>query len=154
MEQKQKITNLVFSVIDEINKELSKDDQIIKSLDSVIYGSNGQLDSLGLVNFVVAVEQKIEDVFEKSINLTDDKAMSEKNSPFQTIETFVNYIYDVLEKMWMTKPVILISGTSRGIGKYFVEYFSEKGFIIIGCSRKPLEYKTNSEYHIRKKVFK
>jgi D-alanine--poly(phosphoribitol) ligase subunit 2 len=99
MEQKQKITNLVFSVIDEINKELSKDDQIIKSLDSVIYGSNGQLDSLGLVNFVVAVEQKIEDVFEKSINLTDDKAMSEKNSPFQTIETFVNYIYDVLEKM-------------------------------------------------------
>ena len=99
MEQKQKITNLVFSVIDEINKELSKDDQIIKSLDSVIYGSNGQLDSLGLVNFVVGVEQKIEDVFEKSINLTDDKAMSEKNSPFQTIETFVNYIYDVLEKM-------------------------------------------------------
>ena len=47
----------------------------------------------------------------------------------------------------MTKPVILISGTSRGIGKYFVEYFSEKGFIIIGCSRKPLEHKTNSEYH-------
>lgn len=99
MEQKQKITNLVFSVIDEINKELSKDEHIIKSLDSVIYGSNGQLDSLGLVNFVVAVEQKIEDVFEKSINLADDKAMSEKNSPFQTIETFVNYIYDVLEKM-------------------------------------------------------
>ena len=99
MEQKQKITNLVFSVIDEINKELSKDDQIIKSLDSVIYGSNGQLDSLGLVNFVVAVEQKSEAVFEKAINLTDDKAMSEKNSPFQTIETFVNYIYDVLEKM-------------------------------------------------------
>ena len=99
MEQKQKIINLVFSVIDEINKELSKDEQIIKSLDSVIYGSNGQLDSLGLVNFVVAVEQKIEDVFEKSINLADDKAMSEKNSPFQTIETFVNYIYDVLEKM-------------------------------------------------------
>ena len=90
MEQKQKITNLVFSVIDEINKELSKDEHIIKSLDSVIYGSNGQLDSLGLVNFVVAVEQKIEDVFEKSINLADDKAMSEKNSPFQTIETFVN----------------------------------------------------------------
>ena len=99
MEQKQKITNLVFSVIDEINKELSKDEHIIKSLDSVIYGSNGQLDSLGLVNFVVAVEQKIEDVFEKSINLADDKAMSERNSPFQTIETFVNYIYDVLEKM-------------------------------------------------------
>ena len=99
MEQKQKITNLVFSVIDEINRELSKDEHIIKSLDSVIYGSNGQLDSLGLVNFVVAVEQKIEDVFEKSINLADDKAMSEKNSPFQTIETFVNYIYDVLEKM-------------------------------------------------------
>ena len=48
---------------------------------------------------MVAVEQKIEDVFGKSINLADDKAMSQKNSPFQTVETFVNYIYDVLEKM-------------------------------------------------------
>jgi len=99
VEQKQKITNLVFSVIDEINKESSKEVQIIKALDSVIYGSHGELDSLGLVNFVVAVEQKIEDVFGKSINLADDKAMSQKNSPFQTVETFVNYIYDVLEKM-------------------------------------------------------
>ena len=99
VEQKQKITNLVFSVIDEINKESSKEEQIIKALDSVIYGSHGKLDSLGLVNFVVAVEQKIEDVFGKSINLADDKAMSQKNSPFQTVETFVNYIYDVLEKM-------------------------------------------------------
>ena len=99
VEQKQKITNLVFSVIDEINKESSKEEQIIKALDSVIYGSHGELDSLGLVNFVVAVEQKIEDVFGKSINLADDKAMSQKNSPFQTVETFVNYIYDVLEKM-------------------------------------------------------
>lgn len=33
------------------------------------------------------------------------------------------------------KPVMLISGTSRGIGKYLAEYYIAKGYYVIGCSR-------------------
>jgi 3-oxoacyl-[acyl-carrier protein] reductase len=42
---------------------------------------------------------------------------------------------------------MIITGTSRGIGKNLVDYYTEKGYTIIGCSKKPLEYKTNKNYH-------
>ena len=35
----------------------------------------------------------------------------------------------------MKKKVILITGTRKGIGKYLAEYYLEKQFIVIGCSR-------------------
>ena len=45
------------------------------------------------------------------------------------------------------KPVMLISGTSRGIGKYLAKYYVKRGFVVIGCSRKPLDYEMGVNYH-------
>ena len=33
------------------------------------------------------------------------------------------------------KKVILITGTSKGIGKYLSEHYIDKGYFVIGCSR-------------------
>jgi len=33
------------------------------------------------------------------------------------------------------KPVMLITGTSKGIGNYLANYYLNNGFIVIGCSR-------------------
>lgn len=32
-------------------------------------------------------------------------------------------------------PVMLITGTRKGIGKYMAEYYSKKGYQVVGCSR-------------------
>ena len=45
------------------------------------------------------------------------------------------------------KQVILITGTRKGLGKYFVEHFSKKNFIIVGCSRKPVDYDVENYHH-------
>jgi len=37
--------------------------------------------------------------------------------------------------------VILITGTRKGVGRYLAEYYSEKGFRVIGCSRNPIDFK-------------
>jgi 3-oxoacyl-[acyl-carrier protein] reductase len=37
-------------------------------------------------------------------------------------------------------PVTLITGTSRGIGKFLVEHFSSKGHHVIGCSRSKVNW--------------
>jgi 3-oxoacyl-[acyl-carrier protein] reductase len=34
-----------------------------------------------------------------------------------------------------TKPVMIITGTSRGIGRFLAEYYINQGFIVIGCAR-------------------
>jgi 3-oxoacyl-[acyl-carrier protein] reductase len=41
--------------------------------------------------------------------------------------------------------VILITGSSRGIGRYLVERFANRGWTVFGCSRKPMEY-THDRY--------
>jgi len=45
------------------------------------------------------------------------------------------------------KIVTLISGTSKGIGNYLAKYYSEKGHIVIGCSRSKIDYEINNYIH-------
>ena len=43
--------------------------------------------------------------------------------------------------------VMLITGTRKGIGKYLVEYYLQKGFHVIGCSRGPVDYEFDRYEH-------
>jgi acyl carrier protein len=61
-------------------------------LDQRLYGKDGALDSLGVVNLIVAVEEAVEDELGELITLADERAMSQKRSPFRSIETLVDYI--------------------------------------------------------------
>ena len=51
-----------------------------------------KLDSLDLVNLVVATEQMIEDELGVSLTLADEKVLALEESPFQTIGTLVSFI--------------------------------------------------------------
>ena len=64
--------------------------------DTEIFGGNSKLDSLGLVTFLVSLEQKIEDAFGIQITIADEKAMSLKNSPFRTVESLNDYLSKVI----------------------------------------------------------
>lgn len=92
MNNKEKITQSLYEVIDEINLELPDDMKLEKSTSTVLFGDGGKLDSLGLVNLVVAAEQKITEDFDNPISISDERAMSQKNSPFRTVETLIDYI--------------------------------------------------------------
>ncbi len=42
---------------------------------------------------------------------------------------------------------ILITGTSKGIGKYLAEYYVKKGNVVIGCSRREIDFKDDNYKH-------
>lgn len=44
-------------------------------------------------------------------------------------------------------PIVLITGTRKGIGKYLAEYYVEKGFQVIGCSRDETNYELEYYQH-------
>jgi len=46
----------------------------------------------------------------------------------------------------MRDEVILITGTSRGIGKFLAQYYVDKGFMVAGCSRKKPEWTSTGAY--------
>jgi hypothetical protein len=71
MERNDAVTQLVYAAIDEVNSTLSPEQALKKSPDTVIIGVTGSLDSVGVVNFVIAVEDGIERKFRETINLMD-----------------------------------------------------------------------------------
>lgn len=46
-----------------------------------------------------------------------------------------------------SSQVMLITGTRKGIGKYLVEYYIDKGFQVIGCSRGAADYEFEKYQH-------
>ena len=95
---KKEIIETILKTIKDFNYTLPVNEHISENLNSTIYGKNSTLDSLGLVSFIVELEQNIEDDFEQAISLADEKAMSQKTSPYQNINTLADYISKLLVK--------------------------------------------------------
>lgn len=94
---KEQIKDAIFQVMQDINQQLPENKALIISLDTVLYGTNGKLDSLGLVNLILATEEEIEERFDTLISIADERAMSQLNSPFKTVGTLVDYIDELLK---------------------------------------------------------
>jgi len=94
----KKVTDCILNTVEEFNKQASEDQQLERSVDTPLFGRESKLDSLGLVNFIVAAEQQILETFEESVSLADEKALSQKNSPFKTVSSLAQYAYELLKE--------------------------------------------------------
>jgi D-alanine--poly(phosphoribitol) ligase subunit 2 len=95
---KKKIIEIIFSIINDMNKESEDKIEIKSETDTQLYGDGGQLDSIGLINLIVTLEQEIEDEFDTSVTLADERALTQKQSPFQTVDSLANYIEVLLNE--------------------------------------------------------
>lgn len=66
--------------------------------DTVLFGKEGALDSMGLVTLVIAVEQAIEDKYDQSVSLADEKAMSQERSPYRSVASLAEYAASQIEE--------------------------------------------------------
>ncbi len=98
METAQQVEQVLFDSIDEINTQLPQAQQVEKALDTPLFGRDGVLDSLALVNLIVAVEQKLQERLNVAVTLADEKAMSQKNSPFKTVASLAGYIVQLISE--------------------------------------------------------
>ena len=86
------VMELLFRVIDEINTLREDGKKMTKSADTPLFGQGSDLDSFGLVEFIVATEQLVEEDFETTITLADERAMSQQQSPFKTVGALAEYV--------------------------------------------------------------
>lgn len=98
MSNQEKIVHAVYGAVDELNKQLPKGVHIEKSLDSVLYGKTGKLESIDVVSLIMEVEDQIKAEFGVSITIADDRAMSQENSPFLTVGTLTEYVAELLNE--------------------------------------------------------
>ena len=61
-----------------------------------IFGPEGVLDSLDLVNFLADLEYRIDQEFGRELVLASERAMSRGRSPFRDVNALTEYIAELL----------------------------------------------------------
>lgn len=87
----------VRAAVEEMNEELDYDTLRDVSDDTPVFGGEDGIDSLSLVSLVVRLEELVEDRFERSVTLADEKAMSSRNSPYRTVGTLTDFVVRRME---------------------------------------------------------
>lgn len=57
-----------------------------------LIGEGAVLDSLGLVTAVLEIERRLADEHEVVMVLADERAMSQKHSPFRSVQSLADYV--------------------------------------------------------------
>lgn len=91
------IENSLIEILIDLNQNFEKEELNAPTVDTNLYGPSGILDSIELVMLVAEIESFISDKYEKDIVLADEKAMSQKISPFRSVRSLAAYIDTLLK---------------------------------------------------------
>ena len=92
----KKVNEIVLDVLNELGEMDEKEDLINASESTILFGRN--FDSMGIVMLTVEIEEQIFDEYGTEIILADERAMSQKTSPFRNVKTLVKYIESLIEE--------------------------------------------------------
>jgi acyl carrier protein len=81
----------IFDALEMSNHARDDHEKIPIGPETALYGKDGHLDSMSLVGFLIDVEESLQDQGFR-ISLSDERAMSQKNSPFRDVPVLVDYI--------------------------------------------------------------
>jgi acyl carrier protein len=88
--QRRDVVDMICQIVSEIPGAPQKVDE-----NTQLFGAQGFLDSLKLVNVVLDAEQQVNDNYNLAISLADDRSVSQQRSPFRTVASLADYILAV-----------------------------------------------------------
>lgn len=88
--ERREVVDMICQIVSEIPGAPQNIDE-----DTHLFGAKGFLDSLKLVNVVLDAEQQINDSYNLTISLADDRSVSQERSPFRTVASLADYIVAV-----------------------------------------------------------
>ncbi|PHM45235.1 hypothetical protein [Xenorhabdus miraniensis] len=95
---KDKIRHFIIQSVIELNATLPEPLPIENGDECFIYRHDSHLDSISLVMLIADLESKLEDDFNISLTLANEKSMSARNSPFSSVGRLTDYISDLIEE--------------------------------------------------------
>ncbi|MFL6713437.1 MAG: hypothetical protein ACJ8LN_10990 [Sulfurifustis sp.] len=87
---------LITQALKDVNETRETPIDLSRGKALVLYGTIGVFDSMGLVNFLSAVEEAIEDTLQRTVSLTSEKAVSRRVSPFSSVAALIGFIVEEL----------------------------------------------------------
>jgi acyl carrier protein len=88
---------IVFRAIDRVNEVQPDDNVLAKSPATILIGEGGQLDSMGFVNFVAALEEEIAPDFDTGVNIGEELNSRSQRSRASTVGDWIDIVRSLLE---------------------------------------------------------
>ena len=89
---------IVKSAVEELADELGFDELRDVTADTELFGGPNGIDSLSLVRLVAEIEREAEAELGQRVLLADERAMSQRSSPFRTVGTLGELLAQRLEE--------------------------------------------------------
>jgi acyl carrier protein len=98
MLKEEQILKIILQSLTSLNEELDDKKKFQVNKNTKLFGPGAPLDSLALVSVIVDVEGEVSKEVGHTISLTDDYAMSQTVSPFNNVQTLLNFIMMLVNK--------------------------------------------------------
>ncbi len=92
----ENIQNVILKAMRNANLARGASEQLECTPNAILYGRGSSLDSLGLVNILIDIEDELRDAG-MEVSLSDERAMSQSKSPFRSVSALTQYIVSLLE---------------------------------------------------------
>jgi len=94
MPPRKEIENLVLETVRRLAEDFEFDGLKEPHAETALYGANGPLDSMGLVNLVSDLEDAVAEKYKTPISLADEKAMSAQRSPYRSVTSLTDAVVE------------------------------------------------------------
>ena len=92
-ENNLKVDQIIFKVMDNLNQSaLEQASKLALDKQTKLFGEDSLLDSLGLINLIVGIENELEEEFGVQIVLVTEDSLDLEVNPFSTVDTLSKYI--------------------------------------------------------------
>jgi acyl carrier protein len=92
---RDKITEIVLNAVRMANQSRGPEQQLEVSATAPLFGAPSPLDSLGLVALLIDIEEAFQQEGH-SIVISDERALSQRRSPFRDVPSLVDYVNRLL----------------------------------------------------------
>lgn len=82
----------ICAAIRDFNRQLAPDARLAESPDTILIGEGGQLDSLGLINLLVMLEDALGERFGGRVVLLDENIMTSDSGPLRSVGTLASHV--------------------------------------------------------------
>lgn len=96
---RDKVRQVVFAALDEINELQPHDKQVPKDMDTILTGDHAVLSSLGLVNLLAAIEERLEDELGVSLSILGGDGAGGDDRRLQTVDALIAYVSTEVEEL-------------------------------------------------------
>lgn len=96
-DNRDKLEALILLAVRELGEDLEKPDLHQPSVETVLFGPGGALDSLALVHLIAELEERVSEEFDQDVIIADERAMSRSRSPFRSVASLRDYLLELLD---------------------------------------------------------